>query len=78
MIALVGQRIASDFAGVAGIALHGVDPATIRADNDADMVGSTVKVPVEKDGVAGGNGGVIRPAPLPMRLEPRDALRLTR
>ena len=74
--ALVGQRIASDFAGVTGIALHGVNPAAVRADNDANMVGFSVGVPVEEDGVAGGNIGIIRPTPLPVRLEPRDALGL--
>ena len=40
------------------------------------MVGAAVQVPIEEDGVAGGNIGVITPAPLSVRLEPRNTLGL--
>ena len=40
------------------------------------MVGAAIQVPIEEDGVTGGDIGVIPPAPLSMRLEPGDALGL--
>ena len=64
--ALVGQGITLDFAGVAGITFHGVDPAAVGAHHNAHMVGSAVQVPIEEDGIAGGDVGIIPPAPLSM------------
>ena len=52
--ALVVHIVTSDFAGVAAVSLYGIDPAAVRADDDAHMVGAAVQVPIEKDSISGG------------------------
>ena len=74
--ALVVHIVASDFAGIAAVSLYGIDPAAVCADDDAHMVGAAVQVPIEEDGVAGGEVVIAARAPLSMGLEPRDALEL--
>ena len=73
---LVVQIIALDFTGVAGISLHGVDPAAVCADHKAHMVGAAVQVPIKEDSVAGGDIFIPPCAPLPPRLKPWNTLRL--
>ena len=46
--ALVGQGIASDFAGIAAVALDRINAAAVCADNDTDMVGFSVKFQSKK------------------------------
>ena len=75
--ALVVHIVTSDFAGVAAVSLYGIDPAAVRADDDAHMVGAAVQVPIEKDSISGGEVVIAPCAPLSMGLEPRDALGLT-
>ena len=41
------------------------------------MVRRPIKIPIEEDGIARGDIGVITPAPLSVRLEPGNALGLT-
>lgn len=57
--------VALYLAGVAGIALDGIDALPVRSDNKPHMVCAPVPVPVEKDSVAGGDILIAPRAPLP-------------
>ena len=62
--------VALYLAGVAGIALDGIDALPVRSDNKPHMVCAPVPVPVEKDSVAGGDILIAPRAPLPALHEP--------
>ena len=74
---LIIQVITFDLAGIAGISLHGINTAAIGADNNSHMVCGTIQIPIEENGITGGDVFISSCAPLSMRLEPRNTLRLT-
>ena len=51
--------------------------AAVGADNNSHMVCGTIQIPIEENGITGGNVFISSCAPLSMRLEPRNTLRLT-
>ena len=56
---------------------HGINTAAIGADNNSHMVCGTIQIPIEEHGITGGDVFISSCAPLSMRLEPRNTLRLT-
>mgnify|MGYP006912885897 CR=1 FL=1 len=69
--------IRASAAGIAGIALNGVDLSISHAFNDAHMVTFAIRLPIKEDDVAG-TGGVAVILPLPSVLKPLDARRTPR
>lgn len=70
---LAVKRGALDLAGVAAVALHGINIGSVCSDHKAHMVG-TAAVPVEKDHITGGYIRIIACRPLPVFLEPGNTL----
>ena len=71
---LAADDIMLTLAGITGIALDGVDNTVLAFFYDADVIATTVALPIEEDQVAGLRK-IVPVLPLPVFLEPSHAVR---
>ena len=68
------KGIALYLAGVARIALNGVNAASVCAYHKPDVVGASVQIPIKENGVAGCDILIAPRSPLSVRGKPSNPL----